>query len=159
MRLEARSPNCFSSVYVLKRDGRPIGEFRSRWFSESIDVRLTGRRGLTLAKIGWLGSQFQLIDAGEETVVGTARRAGLFTSAWELDLGSGPAELVSAGWFNTAYLVSRDGLELARVNRAGVCEGGWYVQGALDEAEMILVGLVYQTILSRRRRSHHHHHH
>ena len=83
MRLEARSPNCFSPVYVLKRDGRPIGEFRSRWFSESIDVRRIGRRGLTLAKVGWLGSQFQLIDAGEETVIGTARRAGLLTSAWD----------------------------------------------------------------------------
>ena len=64
MILEARSPNCFSRVYVLKMQGRPIGEFEGRWFSEGMDIRLIKRRRLHLEKTSMFGSQFTLTDQG-----------------------------------------------------------------------------------------------
>ena len=46
MILEARAANCCSSTFVLKVDDRPVGKFEGRWFSESLDISLTGRRRL-----------------------------------------------------------------------------------------------------------------
>ena len=44
MFLEARAASCFSSTFVLKLDDRAIGKYEGRWFSESLDLALTGRR-------------------------------------------------------------------------------------------------------------------
>jgi hypothetical protein len=151
MILEALSPSCWSDHYVLKLDGRPWGEYRGRWFSECIDVHMTGRRQFRLDKAGWLGSRFILTDTGNEQILAEADRSGIFTSAWDLRLGSGPAQLVSAGWFNTGYRVIRGGLALAEVNRVGLCNDGWVVgNGAsLHETDLLFIGLIYHTILRR----------
>src|SRR5438034_9229025 len=98
MKLEALSPSCWSALYVLKLDGRSGGEYRGRWFNEWVDIDLTGRRRLGLQKTGWLGSRFKLTDRADGPLLAAADRAGLFTSAWDLRLTSGPARPRVAGW-------------------------------------------------------------
>lgn len=151
MLLEAISPSCFSDLYVLKLDGRPFGEFRGRWFSESIDIRLTNRRRLSLEKAGWMGSRFTLTDSADGRILAAADRSGMFTSAWDVRLGTGGARLVSAGWFNTGYQVLQGDRVLADVNRVGFCNGGWAVSGdgKLQDTDLLFIGLIYHTILRR----------
>ncbi len=60
MILEARSPSCFSDHYVLKIDGQAHGDYRGRWYSEGVNIRLRGQRRLHLQKKSWLGSRFKL---------------------------------------------------------------------------------------------------
>ena len=154
MILEARSPSCFSGRYVLKLDGRPRGEYRGRWFSEGVDIRLTGRLRLHLQKASWLGSHFNLTDTNGD-VLAEANRSGFLTSAWDLKLSTGAARLVSAGLFNTGFNVLQSGQTTGTVNRVGMCEGGWRVEGqvAFAETDLLFIGLVYHTILERRRSS------
>ena len=113
MLLEAHSPSCWSDLYVLKLDGRPWGEYRGRWFSERVDIHLTGRRQLRLEKAGWLGSHFALINAADDNSLAEADRSGFLTSAWDLQLSTGPAQLASAGWLNTGYQTVQRGRVLA----------------------------------------------
>ena len=40
MILQAEAANCFSSTFVLKVAGRPIGKFEGRWMSEGLDLSL-----------------------------------------------------------------------------------------------------------------------
>lgn len=152
MQLEARSPSCFSNQYVLKLDGSPLGEFRGRWFSESTDIRMTGRQQLVLQKESWIGSHFTLRDH-DGGVLAQADRAGWFTSEWDMSLSTGPARLLSAGFFNTGYFVTQNNQTIASVDRIGWCEGGWYVHtnDPLVITDLLLIGLIYHTILKRRR--------
>lgn len=151
MMLESSSPSCWSDQYVLKLDGRPWGEFHGRWFSECIDVRLTGRCQLGLEKAGWLGSHFMLTDGADGRILAEADRSGLLTSAWDLRLSNGPARLVSAGWFNTGYQVVQADRVLAEINKVGWCGNDWAVQGdgALQKFDLLFIGLIYHTILRR----------
>lgn len=151
MRLEAISPSCLSDHYVLKLDGRPWGEYRGRWFSESVDIHLTERRQLGLEKAGWLGNRFTLTDSNDGQILAEAGRSGVFTSAWDMRLSTGPARLVSAGWFNTGFQVVQGGRVSAEVNRVGLCNGGWAVvdEGSLQETDLLCIGLIYHTILRR----------
>jgi hypothetical protein len=151
MKLEALSRSCWSEQYVLKLDGRPWGEYSGRWFSEGVDIHLTGRRHLRLEKASWLGSQFALTDTAEGNVLAEATRSGLFTSAWDMRLSNGPARLVWAGWFSTAYRVVQGAQVVAEINRVGFCTRGWAVAdgGSLSENDLLLIGLVYHTILRR----------
>jgi hypothetical protein len=151
MILEAISPSCFSDRYVLKLDGRPAGEYRGRWFSECVDVRLTSRRHVSLEKAGWMGSRFSLTDRADGRVLAEADRSGLFTSAWDMRLSTGPARLRSAGWFNTAYQVFQGGKRMAEVDRVGWCNSGWAVhsEGTLQDTDLLFIGLIYHTILRR----------
>jgi hypothetical protein len=158
MILEARAASCFSSEYVLKINDRPIGKSSGRWFSEDVEVQLTQRRCLEFRKIGWFGSQFDLVDFSDGEVVARADRAGMFTSAWEVRLSVGPGLLQCAGWFDTAYVFVQDGDTLARVDRVGLCERGWIIDGGdiLKDEDLLMIGLLYQTILQRQRNRHHH---
>jgi hypothetical protein len=158
MILEARAASCFSSTFVLKIDGRAIGKFEGRWFSESLDIFLTGRRQLQFEKQSWLSSQFVLKDAGADDVLGQAGRSGVFTSAWDLLLSNGSAKMARAGWFASAYQVQQGDEILAQVDRAGICERGWQVESddSLPEEDLILIGLVYQIIRQRESRQHSH---
>jgi hypothetical protein len=151
MLLEAISPSCFSDLYVLKVDGRPLGDFHGRWFSENVDIRLTSLRRLSLQKAGWMGSHFALTDSADGRVLAEADRSGVFTSAWDIRLSTGWARLVSAGWFNTGYQVFQDDRVLADVNRVGFCNGGWAVSGdgKLQDTDLLFIGLIYHTILRR----------
>ena len=153
MLLESRSPDCFSSRYVLKLDGRPVGSFSGRWFDEGMDVRCTGRRNLRFEKVSWLGSHFQLVGR-DGTILAQADRNGFLTSSWTLQLDAADAELVSLGFFTTGYAVMAGSRKLAVVDRSSGCDGGWYVRGdeSLRAEDLIFVGMIYHTILARRRR-------
>jgi hypothetical protein len=150
MFLEARAANCFSTTFILKLEERPLGKFEGRWFGESLDVTLLERHQLQFQKVGWFGSQFVLQEMPEGQPLGRANRAGLFTSSWDLEVSTGPGRLDKEGWFGTAY-VFRQGGDLARVDRVGMCERGWCVQGAdeLTPADFILIGLVFHVIQQR----------
>ena len=152
MILEARSPSCFSNHYVVNLDGRPHGEFRGRWFSEGVDIRLTSRRLIHFERLSWGASSFTLSDASDSEVLAEASRGGIFTSAWKLTLSIGAAELVSAGMFNTGFHVLQGSTQAAQADRIGACEGGWFVKddGSLQETDLLFIGLIYHTILRRR---------
>jgi hypothetical protein len=156
MILEARAENCCSSTFLLKIDDRPHGKFEGRWFSEGLDVQCTGRQRLQFQNVRWLGSEFVLQDLESQETLARAVRSGVFTSSWDVELSIGQAQLVRAGWFDTAYLVQQDNETQGRVDRLGVCDRGWYVQnlGNLDANDMIFIGLLYHTILQRERRQH-----
>jgi hypothetical protein len=150
MILEARSANCFATEFVLKLNGHAVGKCETRWFSEGLDIALTERRQLRFEKLGWMGSQFILKREGEERPVAWANRAGILTSAWDLDLSCGAAQLVSVGWFQTGYLIQQRRRTIGQVDRVGWCERGWLVEGeSLTQEDMLLVGMIYHTILRR----------
>ncbi len=157
MLLEAQSANCFSSRYVLKLDERPIGQFRGRWFREGIDIRLTERLQMRFEKQSWLGSQFQLIDTNTQETLADGSRAGFFTGTWNLNLRSGPAQLVRVSLFSSAYEVKLGERIAARATRIDWCSRGWRVQdydsdgSLLDATDLVFVGLIYHTILQRQR--------
>lgn len=154
MLLEARSANCCSTEFILKIDGRPVGKFEGRWFSETLDLALTGRRKLVFQKLGWMGSEFVLKREEPEGYVGHADRAGMFSSQWNLDLSCGPAELAKAGWLSSNYEIRQSGRTIGRVDRMGWCENGWRAEGTgLKEEDLMLVGLVYHTVLRRQQQA------
>jgi hypothetical protein len=152
MFLEAQAAHCFSSTYILKRNGMPIGKYEGRWFSQDQDIHLTGRRSLQFRKVGWLASEFELVTAGDESVVGRCCRSGLFSTSWELVLSIGVGKLWQMSWFGTPYELTHDGTSIARVDRRGPCQRGWIVDGAgtLTDEDLLLVGLAYHIILLRR---------
>ncbi|MEX0655749.1 MAG: hypothetical protein WD534_03245 [Phycisphaeraceae bacterium] len=153
--LQARSPHCFSSTYVLHLDGRPHGEFVGRMFGEGFNASMAGRQRLAFHRSNWIGSHMTLTDEASGQVLGTADRAGFFTSAWDLSLTSGPAQLVSAGIFHTGYEITNSSGRIGTVTQIGMFEGGWTVtdhSGTLRDTDLLVVGLTYQTIVNRRRR-------
>ncbi|HZZ80003.1 MAG TPA: hypothetical protein VFE62_15900, partial [Gemmataceae bacterium] len=154
MIVEARAANCFAWTYVLKAKERAVGKYQTQWFSENLIVDLTGRRHLEFRKTSWLGSQFELVDLGDDELIAWCDRTGIFSSSWDLDLNVGKGQLVNTGWFNTSYEFIHDGDALARVDRLGWCEHGWIVDGAsvLDLEDLVMIGLVYHTIVNRRQR-------
>jgi hypothetical protein len=151
MLLEARAVNCFSTTFLLKLEGRPLGKFEGRWFSESLDVSLLERHRLRFQKVGWAGSRFVLEELPEKQPLGRANRGGLFSSSWDLEVSTGPGRLDREGWFGTAYLFRQGTGDLARVDRQGVCERGWFVEGggALRPEDMLLIGLVFHVVQQR----------
>lgn len=163
MHIEAQSANCFSSQYILKLDGRPIGQFRGRWFSEGIDVRLTERLQLHFNKESWLGSKFQLMDATTKETLASGARAGFFGGTWNLKLRNGPAQLVRTSWFSSAYKIQRGEVTIAQAARTDWCSRGWRVEdrtpnnelskSTLEATDLVFIGLVYHTILQRRQNS------
>jgi hypothetical protein len=155
MILEARAENCFSQTHVLKINGQAVGKFEGRFFSESLDLALTGLRRFKFEKSGYFSSQFQLKDADSGATLTEAQPAGMFRSGWVLQLASGPADFKKAGFFSSAYEV-RDGAQvLARVDRLGMCERGWRVDGgSLEAPDLLTVGMVYHVIMQRQQRQH-----
>jgi hypothetical protein len=151
MLLEAQASNCFSTTFLLKLEGRPLGTFASRWFSESLDVALLERHRLQFLGVGWLGSQFVLEEMPERLVLGRAGRAGVFTNSWDLEVSTGPGRLDRPSWLGSAYVFRQGGGELARVDRLGVCTRGWFVEGggALRPEDLLLIGLVFHVIQQR----------
>jgi hypothetical protein len=155
MILEARAEGCFSTTHVLKLDDRPCGKFWGRFFSEGIDVQLTGRRHWRFDKVGWLSNQFVLRDADTGQEYARADRTAIFSSAWELELSIGKAEFIQAGWFDPAYEVRQQGNVHGRADRLGWCQRGWTVEnlGALNETDLLLAGLVYHVIQLRQQQA------
>ena len=90
MILEARAENCFSSTHVLKINGQAVGKFEGRFFSEGLDLALTGLRRFKFEKSGFFSSQFHLKDAETGAVLTEAQPAGIFRSGWKLNLKKRP---------------------------------------------------------------------
>jgi hypothetical protein len=155
MHLEAKPENCCSSIHVLKLDGRPIGKYEGRWFSESLDIQMLGRRSLQLNNLAWFGSRFELCDVERQAVLARAESTGILTTCWELQLSQGPAQLVSAGFFSSGYIVQRGDDTIADVDRLGFCENGWSARSddSLADTDLLLVGLIFHVIITRRNRS------
>jgi hypothetical protein len=151
MLLEARAASCFSTTFLLKLEGRSVGTFEGRWFSEALDVSLLERHRLQFQKIGWMGSQFVLEEMPEKQALGRANRSGLFTSSWDLEVSSGPGRLDKEGWFGTAYVFRQGSSDQARVDRLGLCDRGWFVAGddTLRPEDLLLIGLVFHVIQLR----------
>jgi len=150
MILQAEPASCFSSTFVIKLDDHAIGKIEGRWFGESLEIALLERRRLTFEKVSWLSSHFRLLAEDEPNPIGEATRSGLFTSGWDLTLSIGSAHLVREGWFATAYAIKAGDETLGRVDRIGVCSRGWTVEAnGLKEEDLLLIGLVYQTIKKR----------
>jgi len=151
MLLEARAASCFSTTFLLKLEGRPLGTYAGRWFSEALDVSLLERHRLQFRKVNWLGSQFVLEELPEMQPLGRAGRTGLFTNGWDLEVSSGAGRLDREGWFGTAYVFRQDGGDQARVDRLGLCERGWFVEGGggLRPEDLLLIGLVFHVVQQR----------
>jgi hypothetical protein len=151
MLLEARAASCFATTFLLKLEGRPLGTYEGRWFSENLDVSLLERHQLQFQKVNWLGSEFVLEELPEKHTLGRASRSGLFISSWDLEVSTGAGRLDRAGWFGTAYVFVQGGGERARVDRLGGCERGWYVDGggSLRPEDLLLLGLVFHVIQQR----------
>ena len=151
MLLEARAENCFSSTHVLKINGQAVGKFEGRFFSEGLDLALTGMRRFKFEKPGVFAGTFQLKDAESDAVLATAHPAGIFTSAWDMKLAGGDAQLCKAGWFKSAYELRDGDRVLATVDRLGMCERGWQVNASADlqAPDLLVVGLVYHIIRKR----------
>jgi len=152
MILEARAEDCCSTTHVLKINGQAIGSMTGRFWSEGLDLALTGRQRLKLDKSGWLTSQFQLKDAESDEVLVQASPIGMFSSGWSLKLVSGPATLERAGFFATGYEIRRGKELLGRVDRLGLCERGWRVEKVSQELtapDLILVGLLFHIMQKR----------
>src|SRR5438067_5201397 len=128
MILEAKVENCCSTTHVLKFNGQAVGKFSGRFFSEGLDLALTGMRRFKFEKSGYFSSQFSLKDAETGATLTEAQPAGIFRSGWKLQLTDGPADLKKAGFFSSSYLVKDGSRELARINRLGMCEAGWRVE-------------------------------
>ncbi|MFO0914256.1 MAG: hypothetical protein U0795_14955 [Pirellulales bacterium] len=151
MVVESLSQSCWSDHYLLKLDGRPWGEYRSRWFSEGMDVNLTGRRQLRLEKSGWMGSRFQLIDTSSAQRLAEAEQTGIFGVGWELRLGGRAARLVRPGWFSSDLAAMQGDRVVAKIHRVGWCQSGWSISddGSLQDTDLLFIGLIYHTILRR----------
>jgi hypothetical protein len=156
MMLQAKAQNCFSSTFVLKINDKAVGKFEGRFFSEAMDVALTGQRRFKFEKTSWLGSHFQLKDADTNAVLVETDRSGFFTSSWSLLLSKTKAELRKQSFFGSGYEVCRGDKVLGRVDRNGICERGWHVEnyGQLEAVDMILIGLIYQVVLNRQAQQH-----
>src|SRR6266850_6787477 len=113
MNLEARAENCFSSSHVLKINGQAVGKFEGRFFSEGLDLALTGMRRFKFEKPGFFTNQFQLKDAETGAVLAEAHPAGIFSAAWTMKLTGGEAELRKSVWFGSAYELRRGKIVLA----------------------------------------------
>ena len=150
MILEARAENCFSQTHVLKINGQAVGKFEGRFFSEGLDLALTGLRRFKFEKSGFFTSHFQMLDGDTGAVLTEAQPAGVFTSGWVLKLVGGPADMKKAGFFSSAYEVRDGGQVLARVDRLGMCERGWSVDGgSLEAPDLLTIGLVYHIVMKR----------
>jgi hypothetical protein len=151
--LEAKADGCFSSTHVLKINGQAVGKFEGRFFSEGLDLSLTGQRRFKFDKSGFFTSQFELKDGETGDVLTEAKPAGFFNSGWALKLVGGDADLKKAGFFSSAYEVRSGGMVLARVDRLGMCERGWRVDGdSLEAPDLLTIGLVYQVMMQRQQR-------
>jgi hypothetical protein len=155
MNLEARNEDCCSHTFVLKINGQAVGKLEGRWFSEGLDVALTGQRRFKFENKNWLSSHFQMKDAESEVVLADAKPAGFFSSAWNLNLSVGEAQFKKAGFWKSAWDVIQGTTKLATIDRLGMCERGWLLQNLSDlpASDVLLIGLVYQLIQARAQRA------
>lgn len=153
MILTARQEHCFTSHHLLTLDGKRIGSYNGRWFSEGMDIALLGRRSLRFRNQAMLGSEFCLQDEQSCVTVAEGVPSGWFTTSWDLRLSEGRCTLQRDGWMSWSMIVVREGMTIARVDRLGLCEAGWQASGGqlTNMEDLLLVGLIFHTICSRQR--------
>ena len=156
MLLEGRPAGWITSNVELLLNGRSLGSVRARWFSEGMDLDLSGHR-VRFEKPSWLRSHFVLKDA-EGNELGSARLTGFFGRRWEMSLKSGDAVLERAGWFTSDYVLRQSGTITATVGLTGWFTRAWQVHAneSLSAEDVLLVGLVYETIRHRESQQHAH---
>ncbi len=154
MLLEGRPAGWMTSNLELLLNGRSLGSVRARWFSEGLDLELSGHH-VRFEKVSWLRSHFVLKDAdGNE--LGSAKLSGVFGRRWEMSLQSGDAVLERAGWFTSDHVLRQGGTILATVGLTGWFTRAWQVQAddSLPAEDVLLVGLIYTTIRHRESQQH-----
>lgn len=152
MRLEAEARGCWGTRFALRLDGSPWGDVVGRGFGEGAEVRLLGRRRLTFKRQGFLRATYRLVDE-DGTQLGAGWQGGWVGTRWTVQLSCAEGTLVSAGVFNTGFRLLIEGVQVASAGEIGWCSRGWWVQGGspLDACDLLMVGLVYNTILNHRR--------
>jgi len=152
MKLEAEARGCWGTRFALRLDGSPWGDVVGRGFGDAAEVRLLGRRRLAFQRRGFLSGTYRLLDE-DGTELGAGWQSGFFGSKWAVRLSCGEGTLVSAGVFNTGFRLLVEGVGVASAGEIGWCNRGWWVSGGdpLDACDLLLVGLMYNTILHRRR--------
>ena len=156
MLLEGRPAGWFTSNVELLLNGRSLGSVQARWFSEGLDLDLSGHR-VRFEKPSWLRSHFVLKDAdGNE--LGSATLMGFFGRRWAMSLKSGDGFLERAGWFTTGYVLRQGSSVTARVGVTGWFTRQWQVvaDDSLSAEDVLLIGLVYRTIRHRESQQHAH---
>ena len=145
MILEAKRRACFISAYLLKLDGHPHGVVREGSSVGEMKVRCLGRQRLSFRDVGGVWKTNLILKQFGGRRVGRACPRGFFSSEWDLDLSIGACLLTPSA---REYEVRHGKQVVARVERVGVCCPGWRVRGrrSLVDTDLILVGLVYQTI-------------
>lgn len=152
MALEAESRGCLQQHYVVKADGRPLGEFWHRWVSEGLKIRLMGHRHLTLRRTSFWGNRFELVDDEDHRVLGIAQRQGLWRPRWALTLSeAGTVTLLPRSFWSFTQQIERRGKIVGTVKRRGFCGGGWTVDvgDELSVTEQLMVGLISQVLWRR----------
>ena len=154
MLLEGRPAGWLTSNVELLLNGRSLGSVRARWFSEGLDLDLSGHP-VRFEKPSWLRSHFVLKDA-EGNELGSARQVGSFGLRWEMSLTSGDAVLERAGWFTSDHVLRQGGVIAATVGLTGWFTRAWQVHAdeSLTAEDVLLVGLVYTTIRHRESQQH-----
>jgi hypothetical protein len=148
--LEAKARGCFGREYTITFKGRPLGRFHSKWFSESLSIHLLGRRDLELRKQSMFGSQFALIDTENGTQLGSAKKAGLFSRKWKLQLSIGEATLVPTFWYSHHFKIILAGQEIGHTRKHWLYNR-WKVASDRDIpiVDQLLLGLIFQIVIDR----------
>lgn len=152
MAVQAQSRGCLNQHYVVKADGRPLGEFRHQWVSEGLKINLMGHRHLTLRKASFWGNRFELVDEEENRVLGTAEREGLWRPRWVIELAEGDTvTLLPRCLWSFSQRIERNGKIVGSVKRQGICGGGWTVNvgDELSITGQLMVGLLSQVLWRR----------
>ncbi len=156
MLLEGRPAGWMTSNVELLLNGRSLGSVRARWFSEGLDLDLSGHQ-VRFERAAWLRSHFVLKDV-EGNELGSAKLTGFFGLRWEMSLKSGDAVLERAGWFTSDYVLRQGGAITATVGLTGWFTRAWQVHAneSLSAEDVLLVGLVYETIRHCESQQHNH---
>ncbi|RYB91872.1 hypothetical protein EUA93_17235 [Nocardioides oleivorans] len=104
---------------VIQADGVEVAQATRSWFRDQAEVRI-GHEVWTYRAQGW-GRGTVVADADGAPRF-TARRSGLFTARWTLDVGSELA-LVQAGWASSRLDLVRGGTSIASCWRSGLFNG------------------------------------
>jgi hypothetical protein len=108
---------------------------------------LPGQRHLEFRRLGWLGSQFELVDPEAKEILAECKSSGMFTSSWDITCAAGSGRLAKRGWFDTAYEFIQKQQPRAWVDRRGMCDRGWVADGSEELT-------IYHTLRQRQARQH-----
>jgi hypothetical protein len=145
MILEARQEGCFSTRYLLVLDGKAVGSYRHRLFTQQQDVSLLGQRTLTFANFAFFGFDYRLHDAAQGELLAAARVSGWFTASMDLDLSIGRCRMERAALFGPTMSVRRGTQLVAHIGPGAIFTCNWQAAGdGLSLEDLLFIGLTYQ---------------